>query len=192
MIRAKAYLGPELTSVLTTCDELKAHAHHSRRGVPHESVNMTRMSVAEPRRHKHTVGFSDQFAREITEQRLNPAICEENVAGQINDDYGIRTCFVELAERHLTHRLSLAHRVCKLRVRPWRWLVGRQRGNCQLRSSPLRSTLPVIAAASRNIALNFDGLLSNKNWMQSTLSGLCLTLNYTSIPRSAGNSPTSR
>src|SRR5665213_3654626 len=102
MIRAKAYLGQELASVLANCDKLKAHAHHSRRGVAHESVNMARMSVAVPRRHKHTMGSSDQFLREVTEQRLNSAIGEENVAGLVNDDYGVRTCLVELPERHLT------------------------------------------------------------------------------------------
>src|ERR1019366_9315007 len=108
MIRAKAYLGREHASVLTNCDELKSNAHHSRRGVGHESVNMVRMSVAVPRRHQHTVGLSDQFLRKVTEQRLNSAIREENVASLVDDHYGIRTCLVELAERRLTHLLRLS------------------------------------------------------------------------------------
>jgi len=106
MIRAKAYLGPELASVLTNCDKLKSHAHHSRRGVVHELVNTARMSVSEPRGHKHTVGLSDQLVRKVTEQRLNLPIGKQNLAGLVNDDYGIWTCLVELVERGITHWLS--------------------------------------------------------------------------------------
>jgi hypothetical protein len=71
-------------------------------------MNMARMSVTVPRRHQHTLGLSDQFLWQVTEQRLNSAIGEENVAGLVNDDYGVRTCLEEIAERSLTHLLSLS------------------------------------------------------------------------------------
>ena len=113
MIRAKAYLGLEFTSVLTSCEKFKSYAHHSRLGVAHESVKMTSMSATEPRRQKHTLGFSDQLVWQVTQQRLYSPVGEENVAGQINDYDGIRTRLVEPAQRGLTHLPDLAQRIYK-------------------------------------------------------------------------------
>ena len=106
LIWAKAYLGLELAAVLTTCEKLKSPAHHARCGVDHKPVHMSRMTVAVPRWHKHTMGFSDKFPRAVSQQGLNSAIGKENVSGPVNDDYGVWTCLVEVSEGDLIHRLS--------------------------------------------------------------------------------------
>jgi len=52
---------------------------------------MTRMKVSVPFRNKDAKRFAEQFVGEVTEHGLDAVADETNMAGLVNDDYGIRT-----------------------------------------------------------------------------------------------------
>ena len=62
-------------------------------GSLHETVQMTQMKVSVPFRNKDANRFAEQFVGEVTEHGLDAVTGEINMAGPVNDDYGIGVFF---------------------------------------------------------------------------------------------------
>jgi hypothetical protein len=54
---------------------------------------MTQMKVSVPFRNKDAKRFAEQFVGEVTEHGLDAVAREINMAGPVNDDYGIGVFF---------------------------------------------------------------------------------------------------
>jgi hypothetical protein len=69
---------------------------------------MTQMKVSVPLRHKDAKRFAEESVGVVTEHGLDTVACEINVAGLVNDDYGIGIFLQKAVELILAHFLSLA------------------------------------------------------------------------------------